>query len=102
MLCKKPRYKTKKIFIPQPKHTTVQKETDENDNKENILLINENSKNQFNENEISNTNNISKNSFTVRNSLKVYFFYIFRLILKFILKNILLVLNFLVIEIQLI
>ena len=52
MLCKKHRYKTKKIFIPQPKHTTVQKETDENDNKENILLINENSKNQFNENEI--------------------------------------------------
>ena len=77
MLCKKPRYKTKKIFIPQPKHTTVQKETDENDNKENILLINENSKNQFNENETSNTNNISKNSFTVRNSLKVYFFFIF-------------------------
>jgi hypothetical protein len=70
MLCKKPRYKTKKIFIPQPKHTTIQKETDENDNKENILLNNENSKNDLYENEIS-KQIISKNSFTVRNSLKV-------------------------------
>ena len=70
MLCKKPRYKTKKIFIPQPKHTTIQKETDENDNKENILLNNENSKNDLYENEIS-KQIISKNSLTVRNSLKV-------------------------------
>jgi hypothetical protein len=74
MLCKKPRYKTKKIFIPQPKHTTIQKETDENDNKENILLNNENSKNDLYENEIS-KQIISKNSFTVRNSLKVKLFF---------------------------
>ena len=66
MLCKKPRYKTKKIFLPQPKHTIIQKEIEENDNKENIF------KNKINNNELSKMRmNTSKNSFSGKNSIKV-------------------------------
>ena len=73
MLCKKPRQKTRKIFIPQPRHTTVQKETEENENKENIFIGNNNSKKIIFEKEDYSKNrlNTSKNCFTGRNSFKV-------------------------------